>query len=1044
MSSERTTSDNHVLLDDKNRIIAVFRGPQNRQTIKRGHEQILEYAQQLRHKGKPVTVLIDAQTIAPSDTTTGARQQARLMVQEVPFDRFAVCGQRTLMTLAAYIIRLTGKSNNVQFFSSRQRAEAWLIKRDSPRARQSSLSRVTGGVIMLIGLSCLLGWQINNPLLMSWSPDLRPMNPVSALALVLLGFGFITYTAQRLRQLRWIGSIGVVIGIASLLPMNIDLLLYPERVAALGPPGQIATSAAICFIALGSIGLIALRPSLPSRRSIENLIAALVTGIALVNIYGQLYAPDWISSIGPHFAMSLNQAVAFLIAAVTIIVMVLYSRAGVNNLASISRVSLLIITVLILIQIATYAVWTQAVARNHQQAQATFQNDVQDIKNALEDRFTAYSNLLYGFQGLFRSDSHVSQGDFQAYYESTKVAKHYPGLETLTYTSKVNTEDLAAFTRAMQKDTSLNPGGNPNFALSQLSNQQQHYILTYVADNLTTGGMDFSSNPARSEAFRRAEIQQRPTASGTVTYAATNATPVQNGFFITVPISRNDNPNQVIGFVNAVFSYKKFFADTFNPQLLHTGLGVTILDTHDGRTVFAADTTNNTAPSFTSELNVAVADRNWLLSVAGTNTSTSSLPAAVLISGQIFSILLVIIFWLQARARKDALELADSVTKDLQQERNLAVASDQRNRTIFASIGDGIFAVDKHRIITLFNPAAQKISGFAEEQAIGQPYPAILRFEFEKTGKINDTFIKKALSGQTITNANHTALINKNGKYIPIATSAAPIRDSNNTITGAIVVFRDISKEYELEKAKSEFVSLTSHQLRTPLSAINWYAEMLLNGDAGKTTKVQSAYLKEIFEGSNRMSDLVNALLDVSRLEVGKLTSKPEPTDMPALITSLSKELGVFIANKQHNFRTHITHVPAIDADPKQLRMIAQNLMSNAVKYTPPHGTIDVTLRQATPPDMARAGFKKHTEPHWYLSIQDTGYGIPKEDQAKIFEKLFRAENARSLNVEGTGLGLYIVKQVVDKMGGHIWFDSLESVGTTFNVVAPIKPKYKK
>jgi signal transduction histidine kinase len=134
--------------------------------------------------------------------------------------------------------------------------------------------------------------------------------------------------------------------------------------------------------------------------------------------------------------------------------------------------------------------------------------------------------------------------------------------------------------------------------------------------------------------------------------------------------------------------------------------------------------------------------------------------------------------------------------------------------------------------------------------------------------------------------------------------------------------------------------------------------------------------------------------------------------------------------------------LPPVFADPKQLRMIVQNLLSNAVKYTPAKGTVAVTLRPADAADLSAAQLTHATRPYWYFSVQDTGYGIPKDQQPKIFGKLFRADNVRALDVEGTGLGLYIVKEVVEAMGGRVWFKSIEGAGTTFYVVAPF-PEHK-
>jgi PAS domain S-box-containing protein len=392
---------------------------------------------------------------------------------------------------------------------------------------------------------------------------------------------------------------------------------------------------------------------------------------------------------------------------------------------------------------------------------------------------------------------------------------------------------------------------------------------------------------------------------------------------------------------------------------------------------------------------------------------------------------------LMLHSRQQGYRMAARLTADLQRERDLAVASDQKSTAILASIGDAVFAIDAQRHIQVFNAAAERLSGYSSKEALGRPYEEILKFEAEGSGKVNKTFITQALAGKITTLTAPTVLIRKDGGRVPIADSAAPILDAKDHIQGAIIVFRDVSKEYDLDKAKSEFVSLASHQLRTPLSAINWYSEMLLSGDAGEMNTKQHDFLVEIFEGNQRMIELVDSLLDVSRLEVGKLPNRPVATDLAELVGRVEKEFATNIANRHLILTKDIADLPRVTADPRQLRMVIQNLVSNAVKYTPDRGKIHLVLRPATPDDMKAAG-RHGAEPYWFFSVQDTGYGIPKIQQARIFNKLFRADNVRTLNVNGTGLGLYIVKEVVEKMGGLVWFESLESAGTTFFVIAPV------
>jgi signal transduction histidine kinase len=178
------------------------------------------------------------------------------------------------------------------------------------------------------------------------------------------------------------------------------------------------------------------------------------------------------------------------------------------------------------------------------------------------------------------------------------------------------------------------------------------------------------------------------------------------------------------------------------------------------------------------------------------------------------------------------------------------------------------------------------------------------------------------------------------------------------------------------------------------------------------------------------MVDLVNTLLDVSRIELGTFDGESKPTNIVSLVESVVDEQKLQIDEKNLKVSCVLeAHIPLIQADPKLLRMVVQNLLSNSIKYTPEGGEIAVSLFLD---DMKNV----------ILKISDTGYGIPKNQQDKIFTKLFRADNVIGKDTEGTGLGLYIAKSIVDQTGGALWFDSEENKGTTFFALLPIgKPK---
>ena len=368
-----------------------------------------------------------------------------------------------------------------------------------------------------------------------------------------------------------------------------------------------------------------------------------------------------------------------------------------------------------------------------------------------------------------------------------------------------------------------------------------------------------------------------------------------------------------------------------------------------------------------------------------------------------------------------------SVMEDLQEKnRKISIERDEKE-IILNNIGDGVFVIDSQFKIILINKMAQQLCGHKNiSKIIGKRYNEILRFVDEETGKEKDDFIKKTIqTGKIQKMANHTILIRRDGTKIPVADSSAPLKNKKGRVIGCVVVFRDVTQERAIDKAKTEFVSLASHQLRTPLSIIKWYAEILLEEDAGELKTKQREYLKEIYNGNQRMISLVNALLSVSRLELGTLSIYPEPLSITTIVNKLINEFEFKINEKKIKFVKKYDKLPKIDLDKALIRIIFQNLISNAVKYTSDGGKVALKI------------LRKNNKIE--ISIKDNGIGIPKKQQDQIFIKLFRADNAKEKNINGTGLGLYIVKSILDNCGGKIWFKSKENKGSTFYVSLPLK-----
>jgi len=375
--------------------------------------------------------------------------------------------------------------------------------------------------------------------------------------------------------------------------------------------------------------------------------------------------------------------------------------------------------------------------------------------------------------------------------------------------------------------------------------------------------------------------------------------------------------------------------------------------------------------------------------------------------------------------KKQAEKALETRIINIEREKNIS----ERLAAIVRDADEPIIAKKLDGTITSWNHAAEQLYGYSAKEAVGKSIKMIV--PQDRYAEI-DNLLKVMEEGGTLEHYQ-TVRMKKNGSLVDVSISSSPIRDTAGKIVGVSVISLNITKEKEIDQAKTEFVSLASHQLRTPLSTIGWYTEMLLAGDAGKLNQGQKKYLGEVYRGNQRMVELVNALLSVSRLELGTFTVEPEPIDLVKLTRSVVDEQKSQIKEKKIKLTSSFgKNLPILQADQKLLRMVFQNLLSNAVKYTPAKGKIGLSL--SLQDDDKAVLFK----------IADTGYGIPKNQYDRIFTKLFRADNVRDKDTEGTGLGLYIVKSIMEHSGGKVWFESKENEGSTFYVTLPLPGMKKK
>lgn len=358
-----------------------------------------------------------------------------------------------------------------------------------------------------------------------------------------------------------------------------------------------------------------------------------------------------------------------------------------------------------------------------------------------------------------------------------------------------------------------------------------------------------------------------------------------------------------------------------------------------------------------------------------------------------------------------------------------------KDEALLKAIPDGVIAVNQSNKIVFVNDAAKEKLKIQSSEVIGKPLDKIWKLTYSSGKELPPEvqplyMVHKYKKKVEKTIKDDIYYTDPAGNRFPVYVSANPIL-IDQKMSGVINIFRDITMEKEVDRMKSEFVSLSSHQLRTPITSINWLTETLLDEKNDNLTQKQRKTIEEIRFGNNRMIDLVNALLNVARLEIGTFMITPEIIHLEEACNSVLRELGEQIKTKKiHIKRTCPGGLKEYRGDPRLLSIILENLLSNAIKYSKENGVV-------------KMGGKLNKD-YLIISINDTGIGIPEDQQSKIFTKLFRADNAQLTNPDGSGLGLYIVKLIIDAVNGKIWFKSKEGIGTTFYVALPRRGMKKK
>lgn len=367
----------------------------------------------------------------------------------------------------------------------------------------------------------------------------------------------------------------------------------------------------------------------------------------------------------------------------------------------------------------------------------------------------------------------------------------------------------------------------------------------------------------------------------------------------------------------------------------------------------------------------------------------------------------------------------------------------QRSKVIIDSLDDGVILIDNQQVIQLINPGAGAICGWKPEEAMGISIQTVINLVNEKGEAIPETdnpFLQIFTAGQSL-RGKDMFLMTHDQRQIPISLNISPIVDSSKTVTAAVAVLNDVSKERAEERQRADFISTASHEMRTPVAAIEGYLALCLNDKVATVDARAREYLEKAHSSTQHLGKLFQDLLTSAKAEDGRLTSHPSVVELGDFLEKLTGDLRL-VAEKKDLFMEFVTNTGNtvinatknqggervirplyyVHVDPDRLREVITNLFDNAVKYTP-EGKLSIGL----------TGNAQVVQCY----VKDTGPGIAAEDVPHLFQKFYRVDNSATRTIGGTGLGLFICRKIVELYGGRIWVESKVGEGSSFYINLP-------
>ena len=719
-------------------------------------------------------------------------------------------------------------------------------------------------------------------------------------------------------------------------------------------------------------------------------------------------------------------------------------------------------------------VYTSAWERNR--IAAEFERRTDKVFQELEDNFDNYIDALHSIESFFGSSVNVGRQEFKSFV--SRWFLRHRGIQALSWNPRVLDSERTAYEQAARRN------GFTNFQITEQNGQGElaraapraeyapvYYLEPYVG-NESALGFDVASDPVRREALNQARDTGKPRATDATTLV--QDAELKPGFLVFLPIYRNGLPQKtpeerrrnLQGYATGAFRIDDLIKTSLNGEE-PKDVEIRLYDDTDGgkrRLLYdhrsqalgskdpPVETDTVMKPAVLQRvIPFEMAGRRWIIQFAPTKEYLAAQRSwqvwSVLAGGLLFSGLLGA-FLLMVTGRAAELQ---AINRDLQKEitdrksaEEALRKSEARKGAILESVLDGIITMDHEGKLLEFNPAAEEMFGCKRADVVGKSLaeliiPPSLR---EKHRRGMAHYLATG-EGPILGKRIEMPAMRADGTEFPIELSVMRIgQDEPPLFTG---YFRDITDQnaqeeirrrseeleeqnrrvQEANRLKSEFLANMSHELRTPLNGIIGFAELMHDGRVGPVSTQHQEYLGDILTSAKHLLQLINDVLDLSKVEAGKFEFKPEPVIPELLVREVCEIVRTLAAHKRIQLGIEIdAAVTGIVADSRSLKQILYNYLSNALKFTPDEGKVVIRV-------------KPENQDYFRIEVEDSGIGIKADDLGRLFVEFQQLDAGSAKKYSGTGLGLALTKRIVEAHGGKVGVDSTVEKGSIFYAVLP-------